>query len=1185
MKLSAVTPKSIAKSLLYIFIGIIALLLFLSSLLYTLVFTQAGREWTLTSGLDWLNSSSTFKNQQLIVELSDPTFTSLDILTFKKLSIKKHEKIWIEIDNFVFHWSLDEIFNKHLNIKTLTSDRIFYDHQLSQTTTSNTDSTAKEISFNIEQYITMVSLDDLTIQALDIRNLLPETTRAELDIENRIHYKFSTNVEFDSHKTLAVVLNAQPLLEQFPSLSVKTDSVSINEHRIIGNLTEPAGGITSKLLKVPGSQKIDVTVDIGVKKHDKIYTFDIAQLKLPIAQEQLSLVANLDFVPQVPVSNNSASTPEHTWQLNIKSSTLNLSGTEHHFSGAITYPIINLDVDVNEFPIRLVSPWVPQIQGGSINTESNISGTFKEPKFKGTLAANSNYNQIPVAVSLQGIGSLKAVSLDDAQVTSNNSKLAVNGNINIEDKDLDINFIGDNIDTHLVAKFYDQLPKDLYYKINHAQGSLLGNYLNPNGNIVLEGQGKYQVNSFTTHISGSKQQNKVSIRSLDVILPEGKSHVEGFIDIDTLEGNLTGSINELPLYLASAAGIELPESLSAIFNGTFTASGNLKNPTVEANIKTQGQFQDIPFKANLIGSSDTQKYLLNELTVFAYQQQVLNAHGQYQGEEFQVSVEADQLPTQLLQALAIPIKPGNFQAKIDANGSIKRPVVIGNLLYKTTFDGYSRTGDSQKVGLSLGVDFHNNDENIIINSTIKRDNNPPGFINIKAPFYRYIDLALNNSLSNAIPIDASVNAEIGLQTLSFFVDPDIHRIHGRLKANTDISGELTAPKIVGSIELTNGRYQNVLIGTVIDKIECLINSTNYQFEFDVCTANDGGKGQYDITGGIVLPLTNGKNSGEIDITLIANAASIIRRPEVESETTGNISVKGSFKELTAAGKLNVSPLQAVLKNTTNTSVAQIEVEEVYETQENSTQQYLENKSPIVHLNLIITADRQAYLRGRGVEAELSGEIKLSGTVDEPQYNGDFKTVRGQFEVFGKTFQLEQGNVGFVNNAVAIAITGVYNKNDLRIQADMSGQNGDYKLKLSSIPSLPEDEILSFIIFGESVTDITPIKALQLASAVQTLSGGGEGAVFNTLATTRELLGVDTLTVDTETTADGEDGLNVGIGKYINDKVYLELERTPNPSQPWKGTIEIELSPRINLQSSTGGTSGIDSAEIIWKKDY
>ena len=101
-------------------------------------------------------------------------------------------------------------------------------------------------------------------------------------------------------------------------------------------------------------------------------------------------------------------------------------------------------------------------------------------------------------------------------------------------------------------------------------------------------------------------------------------------------------------------------------------------------------------------------------------------------------------------------------------------------------------------------------------------------------------------------------------------------------------------------------------------------------------------------------------------------------------------------------------------------------------------------------------------------------------------------------------------------------------------------------------------------------------------AVQTLRGGS--SVFDPIGSTRDLLGVDTITIDTQD-ANGNEGVNLGVGKYLNEKVYLELQRTPDPSQPWKGNVEIELAPKINLESSAGGSTGIEGAEITWKHDY
>ena len=240
--------------------------------------------------------------------------------------------------------------------------------------------------------------------------------------------------------------------------------------------------------------------------------------------------------------------------------------------------------------------------------------------------------------------------------------------------------------------------------------------------------------------------------------------------------------------------------------------------------------------------------------------------------------------------------------------------------------------------------------------------------------------------------------------------------------------------------------------------------------------------------------------------------------------------------------------------------------------------------PAISVDLVISASQQAYLRGRGLEAELRGQIALKGDAEALQYEGQFNTVRGVFELFGKQFKLQKGQVSFTNNSIVMDISGSYKKGAQQIDVRISGTQDDVDISLTASPLLPEDEIIAFIIFGKTLDRISPIEALQLAAAVQTLRSGSSQS-FDPIGSTRQLLGVDTLNIGSSAGANGETGLNLGVGKYLNEKVYLEVERTPNPSQPWKGNITIELAPNITLESSTGGEAGVDSAQLRWKRDY
>lgn len=260
----------------------------------------------------------------------------------------------------------------------------------------------------------------------------------------------------------------------------------------------------------------------------------------------------------------------------------------------------------------------------------------------------------------------------------------------------------------------------------------------------------------------------------------------------------------------------------------------------------------------------------------------------------------------------------------------------------------------------------------------------------------------------------------------------------------------------------------------------------------------------------------------------------------------------------------------------STSIPEIKVTEVSAEKPASSSSSL----PIIHLDITLIADRQAYLRGRGLDTELGGRIQIQGTATDPQYQGIFTTRRGRIELFGKRFVLQNGEVRFNNDGVILRIPAIYTTSDIEIRAELYGTADSPQLKLSSIPSRPQDEILALLIFDKPIDQITAFEAIRLAAAVRTLSSGGG---FDPVDSARQMLGVDALTIDNTDTESGS-GLSVGVGKYLSEKVYLELKRTPNPTQPWQGSVQVELTPKLTLQSGTSENGG-GGAELLWKRDY
>ena len=120
--------------------------------------------------------------------------------------------------------------------------------------------------------------------------------------------------------------------------------------------------------------------------------------------------------------------------------------------------------------------------------------------------------------------------------------------------------------------------------------------------------------------------------------------------------------------------------------------------------------------------------------------------------------------------------------------------------------------------------------------------------------------------------------------------------------------------------------------------------------------------------------------------------------------------------------------------------------------------------------------------------------------------------------------------------------------------------------------------MSLLLFGKNKDNISPMQAIGLANGMRKLSGYGGG--FDPLALGRKILGVDDINIqdnfDTESSY-------LGIGKYLTDKVYLELEQG-NQDFGRKTKIEIEITPKISLES-TISEKGDSSFGVNWRFDY
>ncbi len=228
------------------------------------------------------------------------------------------------------------------------------------------------------------------------------------------------------------------------------------------------------------------------------------------------------------------------------------------------------------------------------------------------------------------------------------------------------------------------------------------------------------------------------------------------------------------------------------------------------------------------------------------------------------------------------------------------------------------------------------------------------------------------------------------------------------------------------------------------------------------------------------------------------------------------------------------------------------------------------------IDLTISAPNQVFVRGRGLDAELGGSVKLGGTTENIIPSGGFDLLRGRLDILGKRFDLTQASLQLQGRFVPYVQVSASTVNDgITSMISIEGDASDPKITFASTPPLPQEEVLSQLLFGHSLASISAFQAAQLASAVATLAGkGGEGIVGRL----RKGFGLDNFDVTTDATG----GTAVKAGKYLARNVYSEVTVGADGSS--EIDLNLNISKSVTLKGKASSTNG-PAIGIYYERDY
>lgn len=418
------------------------------------------------------------------------------------------------------------------------------------------------------------------------------------------------------------------------------------------------------------------------------------------------------------------------------------------------------------------------------------------------------------------------------------------------------------------------------------------------------------------------------------------------------------------------------------------------------------------------------------------------------------------------------------------------------------------------------------------------------------------------------------------------------RLSGRFTADVSVGGTVGSPAASGQLRLIGARYANFASGAVLTDLNAAIVGDRDRFRLASLSAGDGAGGKLSAQGGIVLRGASGP-SAELSARL-ANFR-VAARDEAVASASGTVSVAGPLAAPKVVAALTVDRADITLPDSLPPSVVVLRVTEVGGKSGGGAKPPPAPSALPMSLDIAVRMPGQVFVRGHGLTSDWHGRLKIAGTTAAPEISGVLAASRGSVDLLGKSFLLTRGTITFDGSAKldpALDIVAEVSAADITAQVIISGYASAPKITLASTPPVPQDEILSRVLFGQGVGQITAGQGLQLAQAAATLAGGGPGV----LDRLRGKLGLDWLGFGQGPAGAASPILNpsvaspatsnataVSAGKYVAPGVSIGVTQGVSPPTS-KVTVEIDVGHHVTVDTEAGQNGGTGIG-LNYKYDY
>ena len=424
--------------------------------------------------------------------------------------------------------------------------------------------------------------------------------------------------------------------------------------------------------------------------------------------------------------------------------------------------------------------------------------------------------------------------------------------------------------------------------------------------------------------------------------------------------------------------------------------------------------------------------------------------------------------------------------------------------------------------------------------------------------------SIRPQVNEAIPV--RLKGEGPIAPLWAIAAPPDLRLEGDI--NIDITnGAGTDFRFSGPMTLQDGTFEDGLTGFYLKDISLTSSLSPEGIVLDRARAKGGRSGDLFASGFYDF-------NGDGDVLLQLNRLNALNRSDIAATLSGRATLDRRNRRTHLAGDLQIDEARINLSKLPGSGYTTIDVSFRDELDEADTETPVREA---ISLDLGISADRRVFVLGPAIDSEWGMDVRVTGSPGQPHLAGRANLIRGEADLLSRRFRISEGAVRFLGaiDQTVINLRTERTDDGITSRIELFGDIMEPEVRLSSNPSLPQDEILARVLFGRSPSELSPFQAAQLAGAAAQLAGG------DALNLTRQLeaaTGLDRFDLGID-----ESGLaTLSTGKYLADNIYLEIESStsgaPGVALEWTPLDSVEVDAEIDPELGP-------KVAIQWKRDF